>query len=58
MSHVWMMAGARVEVEGGKPAKLGVRLVISCFWDYGLIPEWDSKATAIYICTARVVFSS
>jgi hypothetical protein len=55
--RVRMTAGAAGEAKG-KAAKLGVRLVISCFWDYGIIPELDIKARSIYICTARMVFSS
>jgi hypothetical protein len=41
----------------GKWAKLGVRLVISCFGDYDRIPESNIKATPIHICTARMVFN-
>src|SRR6266571_4046599 len=41
------------EAEGGNWANLGVRLVISCFSDYGVLPELDINATSIYIWTAR-----
>jgi hypothetical protein len=51
------MAGAAGEVEGGKLAKLGFRLVIPCFWNYGVIPELDINPTSLYICTPRMVFS-
>jgi hypothetical protein len=49
--------GATREAKRGKWAKLGVRLVISCFGDYDKIPESDIKATPIHICTARMVFN-
>jgi hypothetical protein len=55
---VRMKVGAAVKVEEGKRAKLGFRLVISCFWDYGVIPELDIEAMPIYICTARMASST
>jgi hypothetical protein len=62
-----MIAGAAGEVEevSGSEFVLQIRvflgvfcLVISCFQDYGVIPELDITSALIHICAARMACST